>query len=71
MVALKALLLPATVCAFVPSSRLPLAPRSVSGRTTVTAVYGTPRPWREFAHEGFNTLVDNGMRDLLQALATP
>ena len=44
MVALKALLLPATVCAFVPSSRLPLAPRSVSGRTTVTAVYGTPRP---------------------------
>tara|TARA_X000001036_G_scaffold237361_1_gene221424 strand:+ start:2998 stop:3438 length:441 start_codon:yes stop_codon:yes gene_type:complete len=36
-----------------------------------TYVYGTPRPWREFAHEGFNTLVDNGMRDLLQSLATP
>ena len=44
MVALKALLLPATVCAFVPSSRLPLARRAVSGRTAVTAVYGTPRP---------------------------
>ena len=36
-----------------------------------TYVYGKARPWREFAHEGFNTLVDEPMRDLLQVLATP